>query len=232
MRRLTGFVVSLGVLSGCGGAVSKADGAGSSTSNGGAPTGSAAAGDANGGSTTRGGATSEPVGDPTDPRYPALPPDAGGAFYWRHGLGNWFVAKSDGTTHDATLENDGGSVSWTAEGASMQSLDLWAQLNHPAGRAVDLSPYSGVSFDAELTGANAQLVLVFNASGKYQAAISALDAQRFSVTSDWQTFELRFSDIGYTADATSSFDFIVTSPDAPFVLRVRNLALLCKTICP
>jgi len=225
MWRAVALVSLLSV--GCGGAVSKVD------SSGGGSGAGTATGNNDGGSLTTagaGGATAVPIGDPTS--YPPAPPSSPGAFFWRYGLGNWFVSKSDNANQDATSEPDGQTIDWKAEGAAQQSLDLWAQLNHPAGIPIDLSVYSGVSFDAQLTGASAPLVLAFNAFGKYQAADVALDAQRFNVTPDWQSFELRFSEANYTPNATKSFDFIVTKSDSAFVLKVRNLALLCKASCP
>lgn len=130
------------------------------------------------------------------------------------------------------LDEGAGTATWKAEGAALETVDLWAQLKHPSGMAVDLSAYSGISFDAQLTGTVGTLVVAFSANGDYSAADMASDGQRFHVTGDWQTYQLRFQDVGYAANATKSIDFIVRATDAAFVLRVRNLALLCSGFCP
>lgn len=212
---------------GCGGSVAKAGHLGDEPTAGAAP---AVGGAATGGS-AHGGATSEPLGDPHNPNYPPVP-GGGGAFFWRWGLGNWFVHTSGGTRTDGMLDENAGNATWKAEGAALESVDLWAQLQHPSGMALDLSAYSGISFDAQLTGTVGTLVVVFSANGDYSTADVASDGQRFDVTGDWQTYQLRFQDVGYAANATTSIDFIVRATDAAFVLKVRNLALLCSGFCP
>lgn len=249
MWRLVLLVAYAGAAIGCGGSVSKADHLGDEPRAGAATAGAASgAGASDGGSehggvgggtvggaatggSAHGGATSEPLGDPRNPNYPPVP-GGGGAFFWRWGLGNWFIHTSSGIRTDGMLDEDAGTATWRAEGKALESVDLWAQLKHPSGMAVDLSAYAGVSFDAQLTGAVGALVVVFNANGDYSAADSASDGQRFNVTGDWQTYQLRFEDVGYAANATKSIDFIVRAPNAAFVLKVRNLALLCSGFCP
>src|ERR1700675_1092634 len=89
----------LGTLDSCGGSVvivapGGADGA--------------AAVDADSGGTVdadNGGGT-EPVGPGTKQYPPAL---GSGSFFWRYGLGNWFVTKSDGEHLDASADFVNGS---------------------------------------------------------------------------------------------------------------------------
>jgi len=220
MAGLVRFLVVLGMVDGlvaCGGTVTKTDAVGSTA---GAP-----------GTNPDAAPKSQPLDDASG-SYPALPPSATGAFFWRWGLGNWFVSSSAGAIVDADFEQQGDQKVWKATSEPNAMLDLWAELNHPSGTPLDLSAYSGISFEEQLRGASAPLVVAFNAHGNAGVARGASAKQQFTATDAWQTHELSFEDASANAAAISSVDFIIGSAATAFELRIRNLALRCKQACP
>ena len=192
-----------------------------------------------GGSAMPQGNLTETIDDmnPAAHQYPAVPPGSSG-FFWRFGLGNWFVVSSDGVFQDAPIEAvtlADGSSARACHASSMGQgvgVDLWAQLNHPTGKPVDLSAYSGVAVSARLTGANSTLTVAFDAKGQVPQGDATVPQQTFMLGADWQTLSLRFADVGQDSSAVSSVDFMVTAPQAPFDLWVRDLVLLCSKTCP
>lgn len=171
----------------------------------------------------------EPIGEAPDKMYPASPGEA--SFFWKLGLGNWFVATSDGRINDARRELSDGTPTFEASNDDPTlTLDLLAQLNHPTGGGVDLSEYAGISFDVKLTGTSVPISVMFDAHGIPENGDHP--SKDFVVAADWTTQKLRFAELNYDASATTSIDFVVQGADAPFELRVRNLALLCKRACP
>ena len=224
--RSIAIALALSVV-GCGGSVTKKDHA--ATAGGTSATGGAAA---IGGSTTDmpGGATSVPLDDDTG-SYPAVPAGSA-AFFWRGGLGNWFITTFLDPVHDAAFSNEDGHKVWQASDERGVTVDLWAQLNHPAGTPVDLSDYSGIVFDARLVGKSDQIEVGFNANGNFTEAQGWLPEQQLTATGAWQTHALAFDTAGADAANISSIDFVVSGQDAPFELSIRNLALRCKAQCP
>lgn len=225
-----------GTLCACGGSVAKHDnvqpavGGSGSTSGAGAPP--AAGGTADVPST--GGASDEVAGGPTsesldDSSYPPVPQGSAG-FIWRRGVGNWFVTPVSGKSRDAGFETLDGVKVWETR-AEPGVTDLWAQLNHPRGTPIDLSGYTGVAFEVRALSASAPLVVTFNADGNVAAGEAVADAQRFTVSDTWQSFELSFAEANVASTAVSSVDFII-SPSELVQLQVRKLALKCKRACP
>lgn len=213
-----------------------ATGTGASTATaGGTATGGATStsGSATGGSSTLApdGRTSEPLDD-TAGQYPTPPEAAGGAFFWRYGLGNWFVSSSTSRSRDGTFQDVEGVRIWKASAAVGEDIDLWAQLNHPQGWALDLSAYSGISFDYQTIGASQPLEVAFNANGLIDIAQTKELACGASTEPPWLPCRVSFAATGQNAAGISSFDFIVRNADAPFDLLVRNVSLLCKGACP
>lgn len=175
--------------------------------------------------------------DPTGGQYPATPAGSS-SFFWRLGLGNWFVNTSDGQFQDAPIEpvplGDGTRanachVRGTGEGVS---VDLWAQLNHPSGTPLDLSAYSGIAVSVRLVDPSGKLTLGFNLNGQFPGDADITAEQSFRVNRAWQRLTLPFADVAVDAAAVSSVDFVVVAPDAPFDLFVRDLALTCNGACP
>lgn len=174
-------------------------------------------------------AASESLDDPSG-IYPDAPGN-GSAFFWRWGLGNWFVARSDGTHRDATYEALATGKVWKAPAELGGATDLWAQLNHPSGKPIDLSAYQGMTFDARLVDGAAQLVVALSAGGDLSVAERTSAAQRFELDETWRSYALDFGEGGASA-AVSSFDFVVATPRSAGELQVRNVALSCNATCP
>ena len=241
------LLVLLVTVAACGGNVAKdAPGSAGAGETAGTPA-AAAAGSASGGATSVGGATpSNSAGTNTvqlidDADYGgsdnrAVPPGSS-AFFWSGHLGNWFVTSSDGATTDAHVDTPDASADPTgkayhASGKQGEGVDLWAQLNHPAGSALDLGAYSGISFKARLSGATESLRVAFSANGESFVSERVFPNQRFTATPDWQTFTLKFADVGLDAPAISSIDFVVEPQRGPFELWIDDAALLCAATCP
>lgn len=215
-------------LNGCGGSVARQNGEQPAT--GGAPTGQGGEQPATAGTPNEvpPSLTNESLDAPPG-AYPEVPPGSAG-FFWRLGLGNWFVTTASGLHHDAGFETIDNVKVWKA-GASPDVTDLWVELNHPAGRALDLSAYSGIAFDVRVVDGAAPLVVVFNARGDVAAEPLASVEQRFAAAAAWQSFEVDFASAGLASTNIASIDFIA-SPSASLDLQVRKLALKCKAACP
>ncbi len=168
--------------------------------------------------------------DDTSGSYPPVPPGSA-AFFWRWGLGNWFVTTASGMHFDSGFETLDGLKVWETR-AEPGVTDLWAQLNHGrGGTPIDLSAYSGIAFDVRATGAAAPLVVTFNSNGDVGGAEGATASQRLGVSETWQSFEVTFASAGVASTSVSSVDFIA-SPSKAVELQVRSLALKCKAACP
>lgn len=241
------LLVLLVTVAACGGNVAKdAPGSAGAGETAGTPAASAA-GSASGGATSVGGAMpSNNAGTNTvqlidDADHggggdPAVLPSPS-AFIWSGHLGNWFVTSSDGATSDAHVDAPDASAdptgkAWHVSGKQGEGVDLWAQLNHPVGGAVDLSAYSGISFKARLLGATESLRVAFSANGESFVSERVFPNQPFTATADWQTFTLPFADAGIDSPAISSIDFVVEPQRGPFELWIDDVALLCAATCP
>lgn len=227
------MVVSAQALVACGGSVRDSgdrEPAGGGMSAG----GTSAGGGTFAGSGAAGGApvaTTVPIGETSDGDYPAVP-EGSGAFFWRYGLGNWFVTSSSGEVRDAESDKLDGSTAWKAATEPGTTVDLWAQLNHPLGAGIDLSAYSGIAFEARSTGTVSTVSVAFNANGDYALASTVSPKQQKQVSSDWRSYEVLFADAGQEPAVISSVDFIVGDTTEPHELSIRNLALKCERACP
>jgi hypothetical protein len=153
-------------------------------------------------------------------------------------IGNWFVSWSDGSTKDAGIavidpaRGDSQKAREIQSGQPGRSADLWAQLDHPAGRPVDVSAYRGVAFWARLTGGSGKLVVAIDggsgasASAKARGGDPPFPAQTLAVSDGWQQFVLRFEDFGLQPTAVASLDFVVAGDTEAFDLWIDDLALL------
>jgi hypothetical protein len=121
---------------------------------------------------------------------------------------------------------------WKASGTGGERVDLWAQLNHPAGRAIDLSAYTGISFDTRLIAASGRPWVAFNANGDFTTSSIVLPEPQPGPDAAWLTGTISFEDAAVSASGVSSIDFIIDDSDQPFEIWVRNLTLLCKGACP
>lgn len=184
--------------------------------------------------------------DHTDPGLPSLPADSA-AFFWRSptstGLGNWFLSSLGERIHDALPDSivpprgDSKKASHVSGGNFERGADLWAQLDHPAGHAVDLRAYAGIAFWARLTSSSGKLVVAINdrAGVDYfaaEASASPLPTRTLAVSDQWQQFVLPFGDFGLDAPAVVSIDFVVGGGGETFDLWIDDLALSCRGACP
>jgi len=168
-------------------------------------------------------------------QYPETPPGSS-AFFWRGGLGNWFVSASDGSaTRDAKTDEvtpprgDSTRAYHVSETSAGTVIDLWAELNHPQGTGVDLGAYAGIAFWARLNDSKGALTVAFSAKGRFSNVASA-PQKVVPVSADWKQFVVRFDEVGIDTSAVSSIDFVVEG--APIELWVDDLALVCRADCP
>jgi hypothetical protein len=166
--------------------------------------------------------------------YPALPPGSSG-FYWRGGLGNWFVSSASALV-DAQIatisppRGDSAKAYRVTVTADEGVVDLWAQLKHPEGTAVDLNGYSGIGFWSRTTGAANTLTVSASLSGVLRNAASA-HSQQVPLSSDWKYTELSFQDLGLDTPAAASIDFLVQSNGDPVDMWIDDMVLLCNGPC-
>ncbi len=173
--------------------------------------------------------------------YPELPPGSS-AFFWGSAssarIGNWFVTTPSALTRDAQMGDivpprDASTKAYHVAGPEFdQGVDLWAQLDHPSGRTVDLSNFSGVSFWARVGGESRNLLVgLGDGQGFFGRAAAASPAsQTVMVTDSWTQFLLRFEDFGVEANAIASFDFVLSGGRA-IDLWIDDLALVCRGAC-
>lgn len=216
------MVVAAQAMAACGGSVKDSDQR--TPSSGGAPS-------ASGGSSGDDQPTTVPVGEAPGAESPAVPAGSA-AFFWRYGLGNWFVTSSAGELRDAVVDQSDGVKIWKAATRAGATVDLWAQLNHPSGSGLDLSAYSGISFEARLISSAARVSVAFGADGDFSVGSSVSPRQQKTVTSSWSSYEVLFADAGQDPAGVSSIDFITGDSTEPLELSIRNLALTCDGPCP
>jgi hypothetical protein len=174
--------------------------------------------------------------------YPTLP-EGSSAFFWRApdavGIGNWFVS-SNGSVRDARIESIDPPRDASHKACRVKSIEngstaeLWAQLDHPAGRPVDLSGYAGIAFWARLAGGEGNLVVAIDnrgGGGYLQNNGSPLPSRMLTATEQWQQFLVPFDDFAFEPTAVVSIDFVAGGGE-PFDLWIDDLALLCRSACP
>jgi hypothetical protein len=166
-------------------------------------------------------------------------PEGSGAFWWFGGLGNWFVTAPapDPYTRDATAaeivppRGDSTKAYRVEDEGRERGVDLWAQLNHPGGRPMDLSAFAGISFWARLDGSE-QLKVGVNSGVSYFDAPSDVPTHTVAVSPEWRQYTLRFSELGADVRGVVSFDFIVGEGGDPFDFWLDDLGLFCDGACP
>ena len=166
-------------------------------------------------------------------------PEGSAAFGWLYGFGNWFVTAPapDPYYRDATAADivpprgDSTKAYRVADEGRESGVDLWAQLHHPGGEALDLSAFAGITFWAKLEGSE-QLKFGVNPGVSYFAAPSEVPTRTLAVSNEWRQFSLRFSELGADVHAIASFDFIVGEGGDKFDLWVDDLGLFCDEECP
>jgi len=185
--------------------------------------------------------------DHADENFPAVPPDSS-SFFWRGGtssLGNWFVSSPDGIGGDARIDEivpprgDSKKACHVVGSKHDTGVDLWAQLNHPSSRPVDLSAFAGIAFWARLGSPSGKLVVAINDHnpGTFFSAEASQTpwpwlARRLA-DSEWERIVLLFDDFGRALDTSAvvSIDFVVGSGGESFDLWIDDLTLLCRGAC-
>lgn len=170
---------------------------------------------------------------------PMLPAASSGAFYWLYGLGNWFVMAPapNPYVHDAQPDEldpprgDNTKAYRVKDEGRASGVDLYAQLNHPEGRPVDLSAFAGVSFWARLEGSE-QIKVGVNPGVSYFDASSDVPTHALAIAPEWRQFTLRFSELGADVHGVVSFDFIVGEGGDKFDFWLDDLGLFCDGPCP
>jgi hypothetical protein len=190
--------------------------------------------------------TTTSVGDLDHP-----PPELGSAptlspsFFWGtpnggYRIGNWFVVGADGVMHDAVIgavdppRGNSTQACHVTGAAFADAVDLYAQLDHPWSRPVDLTAYSGLAFWARLDPPSAKLVVALNVEGPAllsEGSVTGLVSGSFPATADWQRFELPFTDATRTSSVVS-IDFVVLGGGEALDLWIDELSLLCRGACP
>jgi hypothetical protein len=184
--------------------------------------------------------------------FPTTPPGSSGFFY-RFGLGNWFVSSPNGLVGDALITNleprrgDSQRACHLTGTGQAGGLDLWAQLDHPRFLPIDLRAYAGISFWARMSGAAGRVTVAINDTN--HNSVFEADARRTPLlvrtvtVGDWQRFILLFDDFERTlatppdkapidASRVFSFHFIAGRDGRPFDLWIDDLELLCRGVCP
>lgn len=179
-----------------------------------------------------GGATRVVIDDLDPGDDEPMVPEGSSAFFWAGGLGNWFTTDAWGETRETVIEaTAGGKACHESGDGDGVGIDLWAQLDHPLGRPVDIDGYSGIAFRARLSGAGGQLLVALSADGGYFQGVPAIGKRGIDVGEQWQAFELPFSELSLQGSAITSIDFIVTAADEPFDLWIDDLSFLCAGPC-
>jgi hypothetical protein len=173
------------------------------------------------------------------------PPTDKPSFFWGSPdggirIGNWFVVGADAAVHDAVIDDvdpprGDSTLACHVQGTAFaDAVDLYAQLDHPSSRPVDLSAYSGLAFWARLNPPTAKLVVALNVEGPAllsEDSVTGLVSGSFPVTADWQRFELPFTDAARTSSVVS-IDFVVLGGGEALDLWIDELSLLCAGACP
>lgn len=223
------------LLIACGGRAEASNSSPAAGSGGDSP---AAQGGAAGSPSSHADGGSVPLGDgDRGPAAPAtIPASSPGAFFWGSDItgwriGNWFLT-SDGT-RDVGLSpidppRDGSTAARHVSGSESQSgAILWAQLDHPANRSVDLSSYSGLTFWVRLESLSAQLDVVLNQSGAHPSTdASSTPSVSLMVGPTWQEVTLPLDAFKISPRAARSVDFRVVTNGEAFDLWIDDLALL------
>lgn len=197
--------------------------------------------------------------DHADDSLPTLPPGSS-SFFWHSrtsmGLGNWFVTSAERSLGDATVEDvlpprgESKKACHITGSKVAGGVDLWAQLDHPSSRRVDLKAYAGIAFWARLNSPSGRLIVAINDDrpGTFfqaEASKTPWPAQRLAVPDpEWHRFVLLFEDFrSPTVDANGanrpldpsgvvSIDFVAGIGGESFDLWIDDLALLCRGPCP
>jgi len=166
-----------------------------------------------------------------------------GAFFWGVGssyhIGYWFLhalTQSDAAPVPIEPPRDGSTEARRASGSGLDSgAVLWAQLDHPFGRAVDLSPFTGITFWARFEGTDPTLIVSLNDGANGGGQLEGRDALPSVVvplSEEWQQITLGFDDFE-KADISKvgSIEFFVGKGGGRFDVWIDDLTLMCPAPC-
>lgn len=168
-------------------------------------------------------------------------PGSGSAFFWAYGLGNWFLytpppnaTQKDAPIADIVPPRGDSTRAYRAMGSGQPNgADLFAQLNHPQGRALDLNSYYGIGFWAKLSGADENVTVALSDGTQYpQDDLFRVPSVGILLSTDWQPYEVSFAQLQTDGTKIATIDFIVGQSGGAYDLWVNDLALLCRGACP
>jgi len=197
---------------------------------------------AGGGAASSTGSTMDLL-DGETPGAPQPPVSVPSAIFWGSDssgwkIGNWFFTSD--RIHDVGLDaidppRDGSTKGRHVSGAGFESgAVLWLQLDHPAGRNVDLSAYSGIGFWARLASPSSTFTVALNDGSRPEDSGVEGSAPKISLMGgpEWQHYLVPFGVFGVDHPSAMSIDFHVGDGGESFDLWIDDLALLCYDSCP
>jgi hypothetical protein len=102
-----------------------------------------------------------------------------------------------------------------------------AILSFPRYEPVGPFDERGLVFYARLQGASDRLVVAMN-----NGSAATQPSRAFSVSPEWERFELSFDELSPTWDGyASSIDFIVGEGGEPFDLWIDDVSFVCRGEC-
>jgi hypothetical protein len=151
------------------------------------------------------------------------------AFAWNGGeaYGHWWSPSAEhDLIEDVVPPREASTMACHLSGAGVARLI--AILAFPRYFPVSLPEYRGLVFHARLQGTSDQLVVAMEAASGTPAPSRA-----FSVSPEWERFELPFDDLSPTfGGTTASIDFIAGEGGEPFDLWIDDVWLVCRGACP
>jgi hypothetical protein len=139
----------------------------------------------------------------------------------------------DAPSFDLVPPRGDSTRAYRAAGSQPNGADLFAQLDHPGGAALDLSGYYGIGFWARLNGTDRDLVVALGAGGVSPANDpTSAPSVDLVAAGDWLAYELPFAEFGTDGSKVASIDFIVGRSGGTYDLWLNDLTLLCRGECP
>jgi hypothetical protein len=169
--------------------------------------------------------------DGNDPRVPVGTVPSG-AFYWSHGLGNWFYDMQHGDAPVADIVPPRGNDTKARHVDGFAGDGLHCQLDHPFCRPIDLSMFIGITFWAHVTKPGGQLLV--SAMGQCDLLNGEAFSQEMPISDVWQQFDLPFARFQQQSSGKSFDPHTVTLLDFKIVgipsfdLWIDDLALGCS----
>jgi hypothetical protein len=185
------------------------------------------------------------------PNLPPLPLGSSGFFYpsGPGTLGNWFVSAADGKLRDAEVaeiqppRETSQRACHLSGAADARGLDLWAQLDHPSYRPVNLSGHRAMTFWARSGVPDARVTIAIAQSQRsiFQPGTAADRWEQIITVGDWQQFTLSFDDFHRADDAgpankldpaaVFAVHFLAGRDGQAVDLWIDDFSLVCNGAC-